>query len=149
MKVNIKKLNENAIVPTRGSEYAAGYDLYACIQNELQVIPAGQNRLIGTGLAMEIPEGYVGLLYARSGLATKRGLRPANCVGVIDSDYRGEIMVALHNDNLDTETINSGDRIAQIVIAPYLSVEFEEAKVLNETSRGASGFGSTGTGSMN
>lgn len=146
MKVNIKKLNENAVIPTRGSEYAAGYDLYAYIPKQSQTIPAGQTRLIGTGLAMEIPAGYVGLVYARSGMATKRGLRPANCVGVIDSDYRGEIMIALHNDNSVAEAVHIGDRIAQIVIAPFLSVEFEETEILNETSRGDGGFGSTGSG---
>lgn len=149
MKVNIKKLNEGAVIPTRGSEYAAGYDLYAYIPKQSQTIPAGQTRLIGTGLAMEIPEGYVGLVYARSGMATKRGLRPANCVGVIDSDYRGEIMVALYNDNSVAEEIHIGDRIAQIVIAPYLSVEFEETETLNETNRGDGGFGSTGSGLTN
>lgn len=149
MKVNIKKLNEGAVIPTRGSEYAAGYDLYAYISKQSQTIPAGQTRLIGTGLAMEIPEGYVGLVYARSGMATKRGLRPANCVGVIDSDYRGEIMIALYNDNSVAEEIHIGDRIAQIVIAPYLSIEFEETEILNETNRGDGGFGSTGSGLTN
>lgn len=149
MKVNIKKLNDGAVIPTRGSEYAAGYDLYAYIPKQSQTIPAGQTRLIGTGLAMEIPEGYVGLVYARSGMATKRGLRPANCVGVIDSDYRGEIMIALYNDNSVAEEIHIGDRIAQIVIAPYLSVEFEETETLNETNRGDGGFGSTGSGLTN
>lgn len=149
MKVNIKKLNEGAVIPTRGSEYAAGYDLYAYIPKQSQTIPAGQTILIGTGLAMEIPEGYVGLVYARSGMATKRGLRPANCVGVIDSDYRGEIMIALHNDNSVAESIHIGDRIAQIVIAPYLSFEFEETETLNETNRGDGGFGSTGSGLKN
>lgn len=147
MKVNIKKLNSNAVIPTKGSEFAAGCDLYATVTSE--IIPAGQTRLIGTGIAMEIPEGYVGLVYARSGLATKRGLRPANCVGVIDSDYRGEIMVALHNDNKEAQAIHIGDRIAQIVIAPYLSVEFNEVDELNDTDRGEGGFGSTGSGLTN
>lgn len=143
--VNIKKLNDSAVIPTRGSEYAAGYDLYAYIPKQSQTIPAGQTRLIGTGLAMEIPEGYVGLVYARSGMAIKRGLRPANCVGVIDSDYRGEIIVALRNDSNDEQVINEGERIAQLVIMPYLSVEFCEVDALNETDRGTGGFGSTGT----
>lgn len=143
--VNIKKLNDSAVIPTRGSEYAAGYDLYAYIPKQPQTIPAGQTRLIGTGLAMEIPEGYVGLVYARSGMAIKRGLRPANCVGVIDSDYRGEIIVALRNDSNDEQVINEGERIAQLVIMPYLSVEFCEVDALNETDRGTGGFGSTGT----
>lgn len=144
MKVNIKKLNKDAIIPTSGSKYAAGYDLYANIQTETLTIPMGMVGKIGTGIAMEIPEGYVGLVFARSGLATKRGLRPANCVGVIDSDYRGEICVALYNDHDWTQTIHAGDRIAQIVIVPYLCVEFNEVDFLEETDRGENGFGSTG-----
>ena len=142
MIVNIKKLDDNALVPTRGSEYAAGYDLYANVLSE--TVPVGATKLIGTGIAMEIPTGYVGLVYARSGLASKRGLRPANCVGVIDSDYRGEIMVALHNDSKEAQDIHIQDRIAQIVIAPYLSVEFNEVDELDNTERGDGGFGSTG-----
>lgn len=145
MKVNIKKLNENAIVPTRGSEYAAGYDLYAIADesNKIEIQP-NETVKIKTGLAMEIPEGYFGAVFARSGLATKRGLRPANCVGVIDSDYRGEIIVALKNDSGGLQVINEGERVAQIVIMPYLPLEFNEVDTLEDTDRGAGGFGSTG-----
>ena len=142
MIVKIKKTDSNATIPTRGSNYAAGYDLYS---NEASIeIPVGETKMIGTGVCMEIPDGYVGYVYARSGLASKRGLRPANCVGVIDSDYRGEIKVALHNDSKDNQAINTNDRIAQIVISPYLAVDFEEVDELNETDRGEGGFGSTG-----
>ncbi len=144
MRVNIKRLHDGAVIPTRGSEDAAGYDLYACISRGSETIPAGETKVIGTGIALEIPKGYVGLVYARSGLATKRGIRPANCVGVIDSDYRGEIGVALHNDGKEAQAIHIEDRIAQIVIAPYLSVEFNEVDELNDTERGSGGFGSTG-----
>lgn len=144
MKVNIKKLTDNAVIPTRGSEEAAGYDLYAYIPKQAETIPAGETRVISTGIALEIPKGYVGLVYARSGLATKRALRPANCVGVIDSDYRGEIGVALHNDGDVAQTIHIQDRIAQIVIAPYLAVDFVEVDNLDDTDRGDGGFGSTG-----
>lgn len=145
MKVKIKKLVDGAVIPTRGSDEAAGYDLYAHIPRQSETIPAGETKVIGTGIAMEIPTGYVGLVFARSGLATKRALRPANCVGVIDSDYRGEIGVALHNDGKVAQAIHIQDRIAQIVIVPYLSVEFEETENLDETERGSGGFGSTGT----
>lgn len=144
MKINIKKLYDGAVIPTRGSNEAAGYDLYAYIPKQSQTIPVGETKVIGTGIALEIPKGYVGLVYARSGLATKRALRPANCVGVIDSDYRGEIGVALHNDGKEAQTIHIQDRIAQIVIAPYLSVEFNEVDELEDTNRGEGGFGSTG-----
>lgn len=149
MKINIKKLNDTAIIPTRGSEYAAGYDLYAgCVDEknleEVNVISPYSTMKIHTGIAMEIPEGYFGAIFARSGLATKQGLRPANCVGVIDSDYRGEIIVALRNDSASEQTITSGERIAQIVIMPYLPVEFEEVDSLKDTERGDGGFGSTG-----
>ena len=142
--MNIKKLNEKAIVPTYGSAYAAGADLYACEGGEV-TIEAGQTRLIHTGIAMEIPEGLVGLIYARSGLASKRGLAPANKVGVIDSDYRGEIMVALHNHSNAPQTIADGERIAQIVFAPYMTAEFTVTDELSDTVRGIGGFGSTGT----
>ena len=143
MKVNIKKLNENAVLPTYGSEFSAGADLYACMEEPLTV-EAGKTQLVHTGIAMEIPEGYVGLIYARSGLATKRGLAPANKVGVIDSDYRGEIMVALYNQGETAQIIEQGERIAQIVLTPYLRAEFETAEELSDTARGAGGFGSTG-----
>lgn len=141
MILNIKKKNSNAMLPTRGSVGAAGFDLYS---NEVSVdIPNGETKIIGTGLYMEIPDGYAGLIYARSGLASKRGLRPANCVGVIDSDYRGEIKVALHNDSKECQTIHKGDRIAQIVITPFLAIDFNEVDELSETDRGKRGFGST------
>jgi len=142
-KMNIKKLNDNAIVPTYGSEFSAGADLYACEGGEI-TIASGETRLIHTGLCMEIPEGLVGLIYARSGLASKRGLAPANKVGVIDSDYRGEIMVALHNHSGKEQTIAAGERIAQIVFAPFFSAEFVTVDELSDTVRGDGGFGSTG-----
>lgn len=143
MKIQIKKLRENATLPTRGSAAAAGYDLYACLENEMQIAP-GKTEKIGTGLAIAVPEGYFGAIFARSGLAAKEGLRPANCVGVADADYRGEYIVALHNDSDVTRTVTPGERIAQLVLMPFLSVEFEEAESLDETTRGAGGFGSTG-----
>ena len=142
MKINIKKLNENARIPVYGSPYAAGADLYAAIGAE---IAAGETAFVHTGIAVELLEGTVGLVYARSGLACKQDLAPANKVGVIDCDYRGEIMVALHNHGKQPRTVSVGDRIAQLVIAPYYVAEFEEADELSETVRGAGGFGSTGT----
>ena len=143
LDLRIKKLNNNATIPTYGSAYAAGADLYSC-EDEITFAP-GETKLVHTGIAMEIPEGYVGLIYARSGIATKRGLAPANKVGVIDSDYRGEIMVALHNHSNTTAKIDAKERIAQIVIAPYLTVNFTEVDELGNTVRGEGGFGSTGT----
>lgn len=142
-KMKIKKLNDRAVIPTYGSEFSAGADLYACEGEEI-VIKAGETRLIHTGIAMEIPCGYVGLVYARSGLASKRGLAPANKVGVIDSDYRGEIMVALYNQSGATQTVADGERIAQIVFTPYASAEFSVVDELEDTARGEGGFGSTG-----
>ena len=142
-KVNIKKLNEKAVVPTYGSQFSAGADLYACIDEKL-TIAAGQTVLVHTGIAMEIPTGYVGLVFARSGLASKKGLAPANKVGVIDSDYRGEIMVALHNHGSESREIESGERIAQIALVPYLTADFNVVGELSDTDRGAGGFGSTG-----
>ncbi len=144
MKLNIKKLNENAVIPTYGSEFAAGADLYACTNGETVVIESGETKLIKTGLAMEIPEGYAGLIYARSGIANKRGLAPSNKVGVVDSDYRGEIMVSLHNHSNETQSIADGERIAQMVITPFLKVEYQEVEEISETVRGEGGFGSTG-----
>jgi len=141
MEIRIKKLNEKAIIPTSGSPYSAGYDIYSLEDLEVE---AGKTVLAKTGLALEIPEGYFGAVYARSGLASKKGLRPANCVGVIDSDYRGELIVALHNDSEKTQKVVQGDRIAQLVITPYLSVEFKETEELSETKRQIGGFGSTG-----
>ena len=142
-KMKIKKLNDRAVIPTYGSEFSAGADLYACEGEEI-VIKSGETKLIHTGIAMEIPCGYVGLVYARSGLASKRGLAPANKVGVIDSDYRGEIMVALYNQSSTTQTVADGERIAQIVFTPYASAEFSVVDSLDDTERGEGGFGSTG-----
>ncbi len=146
MNVRIKKLFENATIPTYGTPFAAGADLYACIDEKTDIAP-GETKMVGTGIAMEIPEGYVGLVFARSGLACKKGLAPANKVGVIDSDYRGEIKVALHNHNIsgDALSVESGERIAQISIVPYLKAEFEECDSLEDTDRGEKGFGSTGS----
>ena len=141
--VKIKKLNDNAKIPTRGSEYAAGYDLYACI-NEPVVIYPHETVKIGTGIAIEIPDGYFGAIFARSGLATKKGLRPSNCVGVCDSDYRGEYIVALHNDANELMVVEPNERIAQLVVMPYLPVKFTEVDELSDTERGSGGFGSTG-----
>ena len=143
IKVRMKKLNEKAILPTYGSPFAAGADLYACLDDDVTIKP-GKTEFIKTGLAMELPEGLVALVYARSGLASKRGLAPANKVGVVDCDYRGELMVALHNHSDKEETIQNGDRIAQMVITPYISADFEEAETLSDTVRGEGGFGSTG-----
>ncbi len=143
MKIQIQKLKANAVIPTRGSVHAAGYDLYACLDEDVK-LEAGETVKIGTGLSIAVPEGYFGAIFARSGLAAKEGLRPANCVGVADSDYRGEYIVALHNDSDVIRTVTPGERIAQLVIMPYLSVEFEETSALDETERGAGGFGSTG-----
>ena len=145
MKVNvkIKKLDENAVIPTYGSEYSAGADLYY-VGNEPLTVEAGQTVLVHTGVAMEIPEGLVGLIFARSGLATKRSLAPANKVGVIDSDYRGEIMVALHNHSDKPQTVESKERVAQIAFVPYVAAAFEVADELGDTERGTGGFGSTG-----
>ena len=143
MNIKVKKLKPDATVPTMGSKLAAGADLYSAEDADVIIEPS-ETKFIGTGLAMEIPEGYVGLVYARSGLACKRGLAPANKVGVVDSDYRGEIKVALHNHGKEAQTVEKGERIAQMVIAPYLSVNYEEADALSETERGEGGFGSTG-----
>jgi len=143
MKILFRKLKEDAVVPSRGSEYAAGYDLYACIDAPVEIEP-GTNKKIGTGLSIAVPEGYFGAVFARSGLATKEGLRPANCVGICDSDYRGEYIVPVYNDSMNVKTVYSGDRIAQLVILPFMGAEFEETDELPETDRGSSGFGSTG-----
>lgn len=142
--VPVKKLDDRANVPTYGSIDAAGADLYAVTDSPVTIAP-GQTVLIHTGIAMAIPRGFVGLVYARSGLATKHGLAPANKVGVIDADYRGELMVALHNHDIETRTVNHGDRIAQLVIAPYMTAQFVQAETLDNTRRGDGGFGSTGT----
>ncbi len=142
--MNIKKLKENAIIPTYGSEYAAGADLYACTDGPITIKPQ-ETAFIGTGIAMEIPMGYAGLIYARSGLSCKQGLAPANKVGVVDADYRGEITVALYNHSKGEKTVEPGDRIAQMVVAPFLHVDFNEVDELSDTVRGIGGFGSTGT----
>ena len=141
--VRIKKLDDRAVIPTYGSAYSAGADLYAIADEDITIMP-GETVLIHTGLSMEIPVGYVGLIYARSGLASKKGLAPANKVGVIDSDYRGEFMVALHNHSTISHTVSHGERIAQLVLMPYLAAEFVETDSLSDTDRGAGGFGSTG-----
>lgn len=143
MKLKIKKLNENAKIPTYGTEFSAGADLYALLEKDVVIMPQ-ETYLIKTGISLEIPAGYVGLIYPRSGLATKKGLAPANKVGVIDSDYRGEIMVALFNHGKEAQKIENGERVAQIVIAPYIQAEFEETDSLTETERNSGGFGSTG-----
>ena len=143
MEVKIKKLRENAIIPTKGSREAAGYDLYACL-DDVVIIEPHKTEKIGTGLAMQPPKGYFGAIIARSGLATKHGLRPANCLGVCDEDYRGEYIVALHNDTDIPQVINPTDRIAQLVFLPYINAEFRETDKLENTERGDGGFGSTG-----
>ena len=142
--IAVKKLNKNAVLPTYGSDFSAGADLYAVTDEPIEILP-NQTKLVGTGLAMEIPEGYAGLIYARSGLASKRGLAPANKVGVVDADYRGEIMVALHNHSDKAQTVEPKERIAQLVVTPFLKAEYYETETLTDTTRGAGGFGSTGT----
>lgn len=141
--VNIKKLNENAIIPTYGTEYSAGFDLYSVSDEEITINPH-ETVFIKTGLAMEIPIGYGGFIFARSGLSTKKGLAPVNKVGIIDADYRGEIMVALYNQTDESKTIDAYERIAQMVIMPFITANFIETNELSETERGNNGFGSTG-----
>ncbi|MDR1927916.1 MAG: dUTP diphosphatase [Oscillospiraceae bacterium] len=143
MNIRIQKLRPNAVLPTYGSPCAAGADLSASLTEEVALLP-GETKLIPTGLAMEIPEGYAGLIYARSGLASKRGLAPANKVGVVDADYRGEVMVALHNHSGQPQSVAPGERIAQLVVTPFLAAEFTQTEALCGTTRGAGGFGSTG-----
>ena len=140
--IKVKKLSENAVIPTYGSQFSAGADLYAL---SAETIAPGQTKLIHTGISLEIPEGLVGLIFARSGLATKRGLAPANKVGVIDSDYRGEIMVALYNQSSAEQTVECGERVAQISFLPYYTADFITSDELEQTARGEGGFGSTGT----
>ena len=144
MEINIKLLNENAKIPTRGSEYAAGYDLYAATDYDIEIAPHSTVK-IGTGISVELPNGTFGAIFARSGLATKKGLRPANCVGVCDSDYRGEYIVPMHNDTDEVMTIASGERIAQLIVMPFVGIEFNIVDELTETKRGDGGFGSTGS----
>ena len=142
-KIKVKKLREGAVLPTYGTVCSAGADLYACLEADV-VIEPGQTKKIPTGLAMELPTGCAGLIYARSSLGTKRGLAPANKVGVVDSDYRGEFMVFLHNHGSEPQTIRHGDRVAQLLITPVFTPGFVEAAELSDTARGAGGFGSTG-----
>lgn len=144
MKLRIKKLTDRAITPTYGSEFSAGADLYSAEEDDVTIVP-GEAKLIHTGIAAEIPEGYAGLIFARSGLAAKRGLAPSNKVGVIDSDYRGEIMVSLYNQSQSEQIVEVHERIAQMVIVPFLHADFEETDKLSDTVRGSGGFGSTGT----
>ena len=141
--IAVKKLRPNAKLPTYGSAFAAGADLYACLDDAVTIAPQ-ETKLIPTGLSMELPAGWAGMVHARSGMATKRDLAPANKVGVIDSDYRGEIMVSLHNHGSKPQTVEPGERIAQLVIMPYLTAQFFETEELSDTVRGAGGFGSTG-----
>lgn len=143
-KIKVKKLNEKAVLPAYGTEFSAGADLCCCHDEAVKIAP-GETRFIHTGISVEIPEGYVGLVFARSSAASKRGLAPANKVGVIDSDYRGEIMCAIYNQSGTEQEIEPGERISQLVIVPYLAVDFVEAEELSETVRGSGGFGSTGT----
>lgn len=140
--INIKLLNEKAIVPTYGTEYSAGADLYACVGESI-IIKSGETAFISTGISLEIPTGFVGLVYARSSLGCKNGIAPSNKVGVIDSDYRGELMVALHNHSKEDYIVKPNDRIAQIVFTPYLKGNFNVINELNNTERGTGGFGST------
>ncbi len=144
MNVKIKKLNPQAKLPVYGSPCAAGADLFACTDGDVTIQPH-ETVMIPTGLAMELPVGYAGFIYARSGLASKKGLAPANKVGVVDCDYRGEVKVALHNHGNVSQTVSCGERIAQLVVAPYVTAQFEEAEELSQTVRGEGGFGSTGT----
>ncbi|MCR4831593.1 MAG: dUTP diphosphatase [Pseudobutyrivibrio sp.] len=143
MNINILRMTDSAKLPERGSVSAAGYDLFADVAEDTTIQPH-ETKMIGTGLAMEIPEGYFGGIFARSGLSAKEGLRPANCVGVVDSDYRGEIKVALHNDGGQARVITPAEKIAQLVVVPFLSVDFNEVSNLSDTARGEGGFGSTG-----
>ena len=144
MNVSVKKLNDRAVLPAYGSEFAAGADLYACLDGDITIEPHA-TVLIPTGIALELPVGYAGLIYARSGLATQKGLAPANKVGVVDCDYRGEVKVALHNHSQTAQTVAAGERVAQLVITPYITAKFTEAEELSSTVRGAGGFGSTGS----
>ena len=145
MKLNVKKLDENAIIPTYGTEYSAGADLYVPANQKSIAVNPHKTVLVKLGIAVEIPEGYVGLIFARSGMATKRSLAPANKVGVIDSDYRGELMVALHNHSDELQCVEAGERIAPLSVVPFLKCEFSEVSELSETVRGEGGFGSTGS----
>lgn len=143
MDVRFKRLNDLAKIPTRGSKFSAGYDLYAATDKDVQIPPHATVK-IGTGLAMDIPVGWFGGVFARSGIASNRGLRPANCVPVIDCDYRGEWIIPLHNDSNETKTVQAGERIAQLILLPYQDIDFIEVEELVKTDRGDGGFGHTG-----
>lgn len=143
LRLKVKKMKEGAALPTRGSDLAAGYDLYACLTESVTIAP-GRTVPVGTGLAMELPTGWFAAIFARSGLAMKKGLRPANCVGVCDADYRGEYIVPLYNDSGEPRTVEHGERIAQMVLLPCRTLVFELTDELGDTSRGEGGFGSTG-----
>lgn len=143
LEAQIKQLKEGAKIPERGSALAAGYDLFACVTEDIRIAP-GECRKVGTGISITPPPGYFGAIFARSGMATKRGLRPSNCVGVCDEDYTGEYIVALYNDSNEIQYIQSGDKIAQLVFLPYVDINFKIVDELNPTERGDGGFGSTG-----
>ncbi len=143
MRIRVRRVSDTAVLPTRGSTFAAGYDLYADIAEEIKIEPHTTVK-IDTGLQFELPEGYFAGIFARSGIAAREGLRPANCVGICDSDYRGNYIVAIHNDTDTVQTIKARQKIAQMIVLPYLPLEFEEVEELSETKRGAGGFGSTG-----
>lgn len=143
MNIKIKKLNNLAKMPSRGSSEAAGYDLYAAIKERIGIRPH-ETVKVGTGLSFELPEGTFAAIFPRSGIATKRGLRPANCVGVIDSDYRGPVIVALHNDTDEIQSVEPGERIAQMILLPFISMDFNEVNELSDTARGEGGFGDSG-----
>ena len=143
MEVQVKRLNDLAMLPTRGSAEAAGWDLYAATNYNIEIPPHSTVK-VGTGLSFALPENTFGAIFARSGLATKQGLRPANCVGVCDSDYRGEYIVPVHNDTDEVQIIEAGDRIAQLILMPYVPMDMKQVNELSETDRGAGGFGSTG-----
>lgn len=142
-KIKIKKLNQNAVLPSRGTSFSAGLDLSACIETDVEIKP-NETKKIGTGIAIELEQNTVGLVFGRSGLGVKFGITLANCVGVIDSDYRGEIIVGLHNSSTESYTIKAGERIAQLVVVPIFLPEVVEVETLDETKRGENGFGSTG-----
>lgn len=146
MEIKLKRMSPNAVIPTQGHIGDAGYDLYACdIPNGKVEIAPHDTYMIHTGIAIAIPDGYAGLLFARSGMASKRGIRPANCVGLADAPYRGELIIAAHNDSSDWQTVENGERIAQLVIMPVVALTFNEVNELEKTERGTGGFGSTGT----
>lgn len=147
MEIKVKKLSPNAKLPTHGSDFSAGYDLHACFddfENKSMVIEPNETVKIPTNLAMTLPNGYFGAIFARSGLSIKQGLRPANCVGVCDSDYTGNYIVALHNDSTERKVVNDGDRIAQLILVPFMTMDFKVVDELETTERGDGGFGSTG-----